>query len=198
MRVALLCSALALGAVSLGADTYPRQPDVDAQHYVFRLTLLTGDSNEILGNADVTVRLVKDDVREILLDLTTAGANGRGMTVASVTSAGQPVAFTHNSNRLRLPVPSAARAGQHVTFSISYQGVPGNGLRLLNNIHGDRTAFSENWYNNARQWLPMIDHPADKATGEFIITTRADYQVIGNGALVEQLDLPGSASLASS
>jgi len=32
---------------------------------------------------------------------------------------------------------------------------------------------------------------ADKATGEFIITTRADYQVIANGALVEQTDLDG-------
>jgi aminopeptidase N len=37
----------------------------------------------------------------------------------------------------------------------------------------------------------MIDHIADKATGEFIITTKAEYQVIGNGALVEQLDVPG-------
>ena len=58
---------------------------------------------------------------------------------------------------------------------------PANGLRLLNNIHGDRTAFSENWYNRARQWLPMIDHPADKATGELIVTTKADYQVVSNG-----------------
>ena len=49
------------------------------------------------------------------------------------------------------------------------------------NIHGDRAAFSENWYNRARQWLPMIDHPADKATGELIVTTKADYQVVSNG-----------------
>ena len=31
----------------LGADTYPRQPGIDAQHYAVRLTLLTSDSNEI-------------------------------------------------------------------------------------------------------------------------------------------------------
>ncbi len=191
MRLVLLCSALALGAVSLGADTYPRQPGVDAQHYVFRLTLLTGDANDIQGDATVTLRIVSDDVREILLDLTTMGTGGKGMTVSSVTLAGQPVAFTHGSNRLRLPVPLGAKAGQDVTFSINYKGVPGNGLRLLNNIHGERTAFSENWYNQARQWLPMIDHPADKATGEFIVTTKADYQVVANGALMEQLDLPG-------
>ena len=97
----------------------------------------------------------------------------------------------HRGNRLHLPLPAAATAGQDVTFTIAYHGVPGNGLRLLNNIHGDRTAFSENWYNHARQWLPMIDHPADKATGELIVTTKADYQVVSNGVIVEQLDLPG-------
>ena len=190
MRVAVAAFVVAcLTATSIDADTYPRQPGIDAQHYVFRLTLLTSDSNEIQGDAAVTVRIV-NDVREILLDFTTVGAGGKGMTVSSVTSAGQPVVFTHSNNRLRLPVPAGTRVGQDVTFSISYKGVPADGLRLLNNIHGERTAFSENWYHNARQWLPMIDHPADKATGEFIVTTKADYQVIGNGALAEQLDLP--------
>lgn len=178
-------------ATSLGADTYPRQPGIDAQHYVFRLTLLTSDSNEIQGEAAVTLRVLSDDVRDVWLDLTSGTPDGKGMTVAAVTSSGQPVTFTHRENRLRMPVPPGTKAGQDVTFVISYRGVPGNGLRLLNNIHGDRTAFSENWYNRARQWLPMIDHPADKATGEFIVTTKADYQVIGNGALVEQLDVSG-------
>src|SRR5258705_10024580 len=37
----------------------------------------------------------------------------------------------------------------------------------------------------------MIDHPADKATGELIVTTKADYQVVSNGVLAEQVDLPG-------
>lgn len=191
MRHALVPIAALLCVSGVAADTYPRQAGVDARHYVFRLTLLTGESNEIEGSADVTLRALRDDMREMWLDFTNAGANGKGMTVASVTSSGQPVAFTHTSNRLRLPVPAGTRAGQDVTFSINYKGVPGNGLRLLNNIHGERTAFSENWWNQARQWLPMIDHIADKATGEFIVTTRADYQVIANGALIEQLDLPG-------
>ncbi len=185
-------TALALAFVAaLGADTYPRQPGVDAQHYVFRLTLLTGDSNEIQGEAMATFRLGADNVREIAVDLATPTADGRGMTVASVTSAGQPVAFAHRDNRLRMPIPAGSKAGQDVTFTIVYRGVPANGLRLINNIHGERTAFSENWYNRARQWLPMIDHPADKATGEFVVTTRAEYQVIGNGALFEQVDLAG-------
>jgi aminopeptidase N len=187
---AILALTLA-GATAVHADTYPRQAGVDARHYVFRLTLLTSDSNEIQGEATTTFRLLTGGLREIALDLATPGADGKGMTVASVTSPAGPVPFTHQENRLRLALPAGLAAGQEVTFTITYRGIPADGLRLINNIHGDRTAFSENWYNRARQWLPMIDHVADKATGEFIVTTRADYQVIANGALVEEVDLEG-------
>ena len=176
---------------TLGADTYPRQPGIDARHYAVRLTLLTSDSNEIQAEATVTLRVVTPATREAILDLTSPTPDGKGMTVTSVTSDGRAVPIEHRDNRLHLPVPAAAAAGQDVRFTIGYHGVPADGLRLLNNIHGDRTAFSENWYHNARQWLPMIDHPADKASGELIVTTRADYQVVSNGVVVEQLDLPG-------
>lgn len=174
-----------------GADTYPRQPGIDARHYAFRLTLLTGDSNEIQGEAAVTLRVRTAGLREAVLDLATPRADGKGMAVASVSSDAGPVTFTHRDNRLRLTLPDGLAAGQDVTVTIAYRGIPADGLRLISNIHGERVAFSENWYNRARQWLPMIDHVADKATGEFIVTTKADYQVVANGALIEQVDLPG-------
>jgi aminopeptidase N len=175
----------------VGADTYPRQPGIDARHYAVRIALLTSDSNEIQAEATVTLRVVTPGTREAVLDLTSATADGKGMTVTRITSDGRAVAIEHRDNRLHLPVPAATAAGEELRFTISYHGVPADGLRLLNNIHGDRTAFSENWYHRARQWLPMIDHPADKATGELIVTTRADYQVVSNGVVVEQVDLPG-------
>jgi aminopeptidase N len=175
----------------LRADTYPRQPGIDARHYAVRLTLLTSDSSQIEAEAAVTLRIVTPGTREALLDLTSATPDGKGMIVTSVTSGGHVLPIGHRDNRLHLPLPAGAIAGQDVTFTINYRGVPANGLRILDNIHGDRTAFSENWYNRARGWLPMIDHPADKATGELIVTTRADYQVVSNGVIVEQVDLPG-------
>jgi aminopeptidase N len=77
------------------------------------------------------------------------------------------------------------------TIAVRYGGVPAGGLRLIDNIHGEWSAFSENWPNNARHWLPMIDHPYDKATGEFVVTAPSQYQVVANGVLVEETDLPG-------
>jgi len=196
-RLRLLGFVAVVGLLSFGAltpvtaDTYPRQPGIDAEHYVFRLTLLTSESNEIQGEATVTLRVTAAGVRNAFLDLATPTPDGKGMTVTGVTSAGRAVAFEHTDNRLRLPLPAGVAAGQDVSFTITYHGVPANGLRLINNIHGERTAFSENWYNRARQWLPTIDHIADKAIGEFIVTTRAEYQVVSNGLIVEQEDLPG-------
>lgn len=190
VRLTVIAALLLASAAGAGADTYPRQPGVDAQHYVFRLSLLTTDSREIRGEATETFAIVADVVREIALDLATPAADGTGMTVTGVTSGGRPVSFSHRDNRLRLPVPPGTRAGQQVSYTISYHGVPAKGLLFVDNIHGERTAFSENWYHHARQWLPMIDHPADKATGEFIITAPADFQVVANGALYEEVDLP--------
>jgi aminopeptidase N len=192
MRSSALRLAVAAAAAiptALYADTYARQSGIDAQHYIFRLTLLTRDTSEIEGEAMVRLRLTHE-TKEAMLDLATPTNDGKGMTVTAVTNDAKPVPFTHSENHLRLPIPQGAKTGEDISYSITYHGVPANGLRILNNIHGERTAFSENWFNQARQWLPTIDHIADKATGEFIVTTRADYQVVANGALVEQLDLP--------
>jgi aminopeptidase N len=184
----LLCVSIAHG---LAADTYPRQPRVDALHYVFRLTITDLD-DEILGKSTVTLRVSSPDVKEVALDLIKA-AGGKGMTVAGVTCGESPVPFSHDADRLRITLTSPPAAGSEISCTTTYRGTPGGGLRMINNIHGERTAFSENWPNNARHWLPMIDHPYDKATGEFIVTAPSHYQVVANGLLIEETDLAGGA-----
>ncbi|HTK29308.1 MAG TPA: M1 family metallopeptidase [Vicinamibacterales bacterium] len=183
--------SVAAAAVSLmprlSADTYPRQPGIDAWHYTFQLEL-SDASPEITGEATVDFRVVSGDVRQAVLDLASA-SGGKGMQVTAVTSAGQPVAYTHRDNRLTLPLPAGVKPDQHVSFTIRYHGAPANGLRLLKNKYGEWCAFSENWPNRAREWLPMIDHPYDKATSEFIVVAPSRYQVVANGLLEESVDL---------
>jgi hypothetical protein len=48
--------SLVLATVSAIADTYPRQP-IDAQHYVFRLTL-ADDTDEIIGQSTIDLLAV--------------------------------------------------------------------------------------------------------------------------------------------
>ena len=92
------------------ADTYPRQPGIDAIHYVFRLTV--GDaSNEIAGESTATLKVAAPGVREVFFDLASA-AQGKGMTVTAVTSAAGPLQYTHAAGRLRIALPTPAAEGQ--------------------------------------------------------------------------------------
>lgn len=188
--------------VILNADTYPRQTGVDAVHYVFRIGL-SDTSNHITGEATVTVKFVLDKVGDVQLDLASVLA-GKGMTVQSVRRGGatdtpgpasDALIFSHQDNRLRLVLPTASRAGDEFTFTVRYRGTPAEGLLHGNNIHGDRTIFANNWPNQVRNWLPTIDHPYDKATGEMIVTAPAHYQVVSNGVLIEESDRPDGMRL---
>src|SRR5687767_1414874 len=131
---------------SWGEDTYPRQTGIDAIHYIFRLAL-SDASDEIAGEATVTVKFLLDKVGDVQLDLASASA-GKGMTVQSVRRGGgvdvpgpasDAIVFTHAENRLRLVLPAVSTAGQEFTFTVRYRGIPAEGLLQGNNMHGDRT-----------------------------------------------------------
>jgi aminopeptidase N len=175
-------------AVSGFADNYPRQPGIDAQHYIFRIGL-TDSSDEVAGEATADLRFVQPGVTQVVLDLTSLNA-GKGMIVETVTAGSTPVKFDHAADRLTIRLEQAPQAGERRQFTVKYHGIAGNGLHIANNKFGDRTFFSWNWPTLARQWLPTIDHPSDKATSEFLVTAPAKYQVVANGLLQETLDLP--------
>ena len=72
-------------------------------------------------------------------------------------------------------------------YSVSIiPGVPADGLIISNDKFGDRTFFADNWPDRARNWIPCVDHPYDKATVDFIVTAPDHYEVVGSGFLVEE------------
>ena len=185
MKLVLACVAM---VVSARADNYPRQPGIDAQHYIFRIEL--GDpSGEISGQTTAIVRFVQDGVTRVSFDLAVP-SGAKGMTVSEVTSGAGAVQYSHAENRVTISLPTPPNTGETREFTIRYHGVPANGLHMVNNKFGERCFFSWNWPTLARQWLPVIDHPSDKATSEFLVTAPAEYQVVANGLLVESTDLP--------
>jgi len=178
-----------MGSVFL-PDTYPRQLGIDVEHYLFRITL-RDDTDHISGEAEVSIRFVQPGVRELALDLATAsrGGGGTGMAVSEVRSDAGPVLWVHEADRLRLTLSEPPERGTVRTFTVRYDGVPADGLKIGPNRYGERTFFSVNWPDKARQWLPTIDHPYDKATSEFVVTAPVHYQVVANGLLLEETDL---------
>jgi aminopeptidase N len=171
------------------ADTYPRQPGIDVLHYEFHLTL-RDETDAISGAASVEFRIVQDGVRALTLDLAQPkpAVPGRGMTVDGVTEKGASLPFEHAADRLRIPLEPPGRAGERRQVVVRYHGVPATGLLIAPNRYGDRTFFSDNWPDKARQWLPVVDHPYDKATSEMVVTAPSRYQVVSNGRLIEETD----------
>ena len=171
-------------------DTYPRQLGIDAIHYAFNVTL-RDDTDSIAAETDVYFRFLLDGVTEVSLDLTSISAanEGKGMTVSAVTSDGGPVQWIHEADRLLISLAESPAKTELRQFTITYGGIPAAGLKIGPNRYEERTFFSVNWPNRARNWLPMIDHPYDKATSEFVVTAPIHYQVVANGLLQEETNL---------
>ena len=182
-----LTLVMAIPAFTSVRDDYPKNPNIDAINYVFRLTL-SDQTDEIVGEATMDLRFKIDGITELRLDLVNAARDGKGMTVTGVTSGGRALDFRHEDDELWISLPAPSTANQRSQITIAYHGVPETGLRIGPNKHGDRTFFSDNWPNRARNWLPVIDHPYDKARCEFIVTAPNHYQVISNGLKIEESD----------
>jgi aminopeptidase N len=174
------------------ADTYPKNPNIDALNYAFTIEL-SDTTDVIVGELALDVRFVGPGVRAVRLDLISASGaeGGKGMRVSGVTLNGTTMPFTHTNDVLMVPLASAPVVNQRARLVVRYRGTPATGLKIGNNRYGDRTFFSDNWPDKARHWLPTIDHPYDKATSEFIVTAPSHYQVVSNGLQVEITDVPG-------
>ncbi len=116
---------------------------------------------------------------------------GKGMTVTDVVAGDHPLEFQHSHDRLHIVFPKPSRAGEQFTFTIRYHGVPAAGLFIGKNDFGDRVFFTDNWPNRARNWLATIDHISVKAPKKISVTAPRRYEVVSNGLLKEQVDLPG-------
>jgi len=167
-------------------DPYPKNPNIDILNYSFELHL--NDSTDIIfGTANINLHIEPSE-NNVRLDLISANSDGNGMVVHSVLFNGNKVPYTHKNNELNIST-DGLKYSIYDVITIEYSGIPLTGLIIGDNMHGDRTFFSDNWPNKARNWLPLVDHPYDKSTSEFIVFAPNHYQVISNGLLVEETNV---------
>ena len=217
----LACVAMTVSARAVAiADTYPRQAGIKVTNYTFDYTL-TDASNELVVKQSVDVLFVAAGVKTIELDLCkfsapprpaqmangfadpcaepgggrggggAAPSGGKGMTVTAVTAGEHALQWQHDNDRVRVTLPGAFAAGDKFTFAVNFHGVPATGILIGNNRHGDRGWVTNPWPNKARNFRAVIDHPAMKATHVTSVTAPRKYQVISNGLMIEEVDLPG-------
>lgn len=194
----LLLTGYALGPRALAqtyGDAYPRNSGIDVIGYVFDIEVTDAD-DVIRGQTAIDVGFIKPAL-SLRLDLVglSEAHEGKGMKVIGVQSDGESLAFTHADDVLMIDLGQTTEAGEQRTVHVRYEGVPAAGLVIGPNKYGDRTFFSDNWSSKARNWLPVVDHPSDKATTEMRVVAPSHYQVASNGVLVEHSDLDGGRRL---
>lgn len=156
---------------------------IDVQHYRYEIEL--NDNNDtIQGKA--TIRFItKQRNDKVYFDLTGKNSsNGKGMKVVQVKAGGQTLDYKQKNNRVYIYYKNSVKTGKEKSVSITYKGIPTDGLIISKNKYGDRTFFADNWPERAHNWIPSNDHPSDKATVDFLITAPAHYRVVGNGKKV--------------
>jgi aminopeptidase N len=218
MAWALLAGLLAISAQAM-ADTYPRQTGIKISNYTFDITLNDANGEFVVLDT-VELQFLAAGVASVELDLckfsaeirssqiangiadpcaeppvgrggNTAAPSGRkGMTVTGVTSGGQTLKFQHDNDRLHVNLPRAFEPGDHFEFTVGYHGIPATGILITTNKYGDREFFSNPWPHKARNYLAAVDHPSMKSPVVTMVTAPRHYQVISNGRMIEQTDLP--------
>ena len=154
----------------------PYAPGVDVLHYDVEVGLGLG-TDWFAGKVDIRVA-VEERGATLPLDFT-------GLEITEITLAGARVEYSHEEGVVRIAL-SGYGAGDEAVVSLSYRGVPDDGLILRDNLHGEPSAFVDNWPNRTRFWLPSVDHPADKATARYTVHAPIEWKVIANGHLVTE------------
>ncbi|HKK41587.1 MAG TPA: M1 family metallopeptidase, partial [Bacteroidales bacterium] len=174
-------------------DNYRRLSYADVIHYEF--TISVNDTNNIIiGHSVISVRFT-GTADTMFFDLRNTAADGMGMKVNNITSDRGKIDWYQKAGRLAIISDDGYEAGSDVRFTIDYSGIPADGLIISDNKFGKRTFFADNWPDRARNWIPCVDHPYDKATVDFIIKTPAHYMVVGSGRMVENSYLPDGTRL---
>ncbi len=176
--LALLILLVLFLTLASGQDHHLRYDAIDVISYRFEIDL--NDSTDLVyGTADIEIEFLKD-VDQFYLDLSYSLTDTTGMTVQELTEDGKEVSFLQLSDQISFTIPYATK-GMRRTYRIKYSGIPSDGLIISENKFGDRTFFGDNWPNRGHHWLPLVDHPSDKAVVEFLVHAPEHYRVVAVG-----------------
>ncbi|MCU0460710.1 MAG: M1 family metallopeptidase [Bacteroidales bacterium] len=164
-------------------------PLVDVKHYEFNIEI--NDTSDIIYCKTKIDVSFNGSINSLYFSLDTVNTNGKGMKISSLLCNGKETAWRHTGNRIRIEHCTVSEAD----IEIVYSGIPSDGLIISRNKFGNRTFFADHWPDRASSYLPVVDHPADKATVDFLITAPSHYEVVASGYLVEESDIQGGLKL---
>ncbi|RAY14515.1 M1 family peptidase [Actinomadura craniellae] len=148
----------------------------DVLHYDVALTFRPVD-----GHIDATATIKARADRK----LPAFNLDYRGPKIASVTVDGARARHRRSGQELTVTPASAPRRGKEFTTVVRYSGVPRSlhdgELGTYGWIRTADGALTLSEPDGTPTWLPVNDHPSDKATYEFRVTAPDRLQVVANG-----------------
>jgi aminopeptidase N len=195
--VALLALSAAPADASTAADGAPGAPGIgdpyfplegnggyDARHYTLTLSY-DPQTDRLEGTSRMRARATQA-LSSFDLDL-------QQLEVSAVRVDRAAASFTRHGQELRITPARPIRRGARFTTTVAYGGVPQTivGSPIVFGspygfLHTDDGAFQGDEPNAASTWMPISDHPADKATWTFRMTVPEGLGVVSNGRLVSQ------------
>ncbi len=162
---------------------------VDVTHYQIKLDLSNLLSGELKGETTLKITAQQPNLNSIGLDL-------MGLKVDKVQLNKKNVAFSYQSSILRLGIKKPITKKDTVELKIFYHGQPQKDARwggfFITSTHAfnygvGMAAIPPNF---GRVWYPCIDNFTDRATYEYIITTKNEHVAACPGTLQSVIQNP--------
>ena len=173
--------AIFIPAAQLRSDEpYARSRDYDLQHSKIALRFDL-DQKRVLGEVTHWLSILRGGSTKVLFDSV-------GLTIQSVTLNRAAIKFETSADKLIVPLPAAAKAGDKFEIAIRYEGKPAKGLYFIlpDKDYPDRPRqiWTQGESEDTRYYLPTYDYPNDRLTTETILTVPASWITVSNGKLM--------------
>src|SRR6185369_13107986 len=145
-------------------------------HFDINLTFDYGLSQINSATTDVTILIRQNEVTKIDFDFGT-------MPVSAVKINNEMARFAQHDEKLDVFLTQPTAKDQKLNVSVTYSGVPQDGLILKKDRDGNPSAVGDNWADRVHNWIPCLDHPSAKASVRFTVTASSNNLVVANGVL---------------
>jgi len=172
--------------LGVGDSLYPGLGNggYDVEHYTVDLTF---DPEQHVLNAEVQIEATATlPIQDFSLDFA-------GFEISDLTVDDQEVEYTRDGSKLIIHSPGIVPTGEAFVTTVSYNGSPGPVMSQALPFHvgwltdSNGVSYVVAEPDGGHTWMPVNDHPSDKATYTFKITVPDPLIAAANGVHVETI-----------